>query len=433
MSATWGQTARLLRRTGFGTTGAAVDAAFRRDRATVVAGLLAADPDVDPGARSTPPPAPPLVLPAGSGASAQQRAARNAQLRAGLTDITLWWIRRMVAVREPFGEKLTFCWHNHFATAGSKVRQASWLAGQNATLRRLGRGDFRVLAMAMLTDAAMLFWLDGERNQVGAANENLAREFMELFTLGHGGGYTETDVREGARALTGWRILPDGTTRLVPRRHDAGSKTVLGVTGDLDAAGFCDAVLAAPAAPRYLATRWWGQLASDDAPPEGLVDRLAAAYGPQRSLAGLLSALLTSDEFAAAAGSAVVDPVDWMIGAIRALRVPMDSDATVKKVAGALRGLGQLPFFPPSVAGWPSGQAWLSTAAGDLRVRAATALARAADLDALRAPGTTGRLEAAAYLLGLDGWSDRTAAVLREHAADPRRLIAVALNSPEYL
>ena len=120
------------------------------------------------------------------------------------------------------------------------------MAAQNQKLRTLALGDFRSLAYAMLTDAAMLRWLDGQSNTAKAPNENLAREFMELFTLGHGNGYTEDDVRDGARALTGWVIGADGRTSMIPKRHDDSAKTLFGLTGNFDAAEFCDTVLAHP-------------------------------------------------------------------------------------------------------------------------------------------------------------------------------------------
>jgi uncharacterized protein (DUF1800 family) len=425
--------ARLLRRTGFGTTGRAVDAALPQGTNATVETLLGAEPSTDPGARSTPLPQLDFVPPVGKSASAAQRGESLAAQRAQLSSLTAWWIQRMVAVEQPFGEKLTLCWHNHFATSGSKVRQATWLAAQNERLRALGRGDFRTLALAMLTDAAMLVWLDGQKNVAGAANENLAREFMELFALGHGNGYTESDVREGARALTGWRARADGGTHLVARLHDAGRKTVLGVTGALDAEGFCDAVLAQPASSRYLATRWWQQLASDVPPSAEVVDRLVSAYGPQRSMSRMLTTLLTSDEFFAAAGTTVLTPVEWLLGAVRALQVPLVGGAVIRQVAGALRGLGQLPFYPPSVAGWPFGQAWLSSAAGELRMRAALLLVAKGNLDEVRSAPQSSRTDVIAHLLGLDRWSDATLAVLRNEVSDPRRLVVVALNSPEYL
>jgi uncharacterized protein (DUF1800 family) len=432
MATTWDATARVLKRTGFGTTGSAVDAAQASGGgAAHVARVLAANPVPDPGVVATPMPSFAAVAAVGKSATKQQRQQHNQQLEAQILALTSWWVRRMVAVQEPFTEKLTFCWHNHFATAASKVRDASWLAAQNQTLRANGLGNFRTLALAMLTDAAMLRWLDGEQNVAGAPNENLSREFMELFALGHGDGYTEDDVREGARALTGWRIHPDGTTYLVAKLHDQGSKTFLGVTGNLDQTGYCDAVLARTAGPAYLATRWWGQLVSDVPPPAAVITRLVSAYGADRSTSGLFGAMLTAPEFAAAQGSLVVDPLEWLIGAVRVLHVPMTTDAAAKKLLAVLRGLGQVPFDPPNVSGWPSGQAWLSTAAADLRMQAAAALVAGGDISTVTDAGPSSRLDAAAYLLGLSTWSTRTAATLQGLA--PPALVAAALNSPEYL
>jgi uncharacterized protein (DUF1800 family) len=285
----------------------------------------------------------------------------------------------------------------------------------------------------MLTDAAMSFWLDGEKNTAKAPNENLSREFMELFALGHGDGYTETDVREGARALTGWKVRLDGTTYLNAAQHDNGTKTFLGVTGDLDVTGYCDAVLARPSSAQYLATRWWGQLVSDTSPSADAVSALAGAYGSHRDLGAMFTTMFTRPEFSAAEGSLVIDPVEWLVGAARALRVPVPDDTATKKLLGVLRALGQIPFYPPNVSGWPSGQAWLSTAAADARMQAALALVNAGDLSTVAKASTADRLDAVGYLLGVGAWSARTTAVLRDAAADPQRLVAIALNTPEYL
>lgn len=433
MPAQWEAMARLLRRTGFGATGAHVDAAVRLGPQRYVAQLLAADPTKDPGAKATPAPSLPVIpRQRKKDSSTEQRKAYRKKLVEQQRTATAWWLRRMVAVQQPFGEKLTLIWHNHFATSAQKVKFAPLMLAQNDKLRRLGRGDFHTLAYAILTDPAMLLWLDGEKNTAKAPNENLAREFMELFTLGHNDGYTEEDVRQGARALTGWVVKPDGTAASVAQRHDNGSKTFLGVTGNLDAAGYCDAVLARPGSPRYLATRTWSQLASDTAPAKALVDRLAAAYGPKRDLSAMLAAMLSAPEFTAARGTTVIDPVEWLIGAVRALRVPIRTDTDAEHLARVLRSLGKLPFYPPSVGGWPSGQAWLSTAAADIRMQAATALAQGADLSALDGSAPS-RVDAVAHLLGISAWSPRTLAVLRASAANPQRLVTVALNTPEYL
>ncbi|MEO8889894.1 MAG: DUF1800 domain-containing protein [Jatrophihabitantaceae bacterium] len=432
-SAQWIATARLVRRTGFGATGTAVDAALKMGSAAYVRMILAADPAADAGAKASPAPSFATIAPLAKGASRADRHKHQEQIRAQVTALASWWVRRMVEVQQPFGEKLTFCWHDHFATAATKVRDAGWLLDQNESLRRLGRGNFRTLALTMLTDAAMLRWLDGEKNTAKAPNENLAREFMELFALGHGDGYTETDVREGARALTGWKIRPDGTTYLNAAQHDNTTKTFLGVTGNLDVTGYCDAVLARPASARYVATRWWGRLVSDTPPSAAAVTAVADSYGVQCDLSKMFSTMLTRPEFSAAEGTLVLDPVEWLIGAVRTLRVPVRDDTAAKKLLGVLRMLGQIPFYPPNVSGWPSGQAWLSTAAADARMQAALALARAGDLSAVSKASTAHRLDALGYLLGVGSWSARTTAVLHGAIGDPQHLVAIALNTPEYL
>ena len=429
----WSAAARLVRATGFGATGKAVDAAAAAGVSRYLAATLAADPAKDAGALATPPPDLPALPGLATRADTAARKARNAQVGAQSKELATWWLRRMVAAEQPFSERLTFTWHNHFATSAVKVRHAGWMLAQNEKFRSMGRGDFRTLALAMLTDAAMLDWLDGRENKVGAPNENLSREFQELFALGHGGGYTEQDVREGARALTGWRINPDGSTALRPELHDNGPKTLLGVTGNLDQTGFCDAVLAAPAANGYLVGRMYGQLVSDHLPTVATVKAGIAGYGNGRSVVGLLGALLGSPDFAGAAGTRVIGPVEWLIGAIRALGVSAEKPAVAMSMLAVLRGLGQLPFAPPNVSGWPSGAAWLSTAAADLRMSTAAALTSKADLDAVRTAAPSERVAAAGYLLGIGSWSNRTLAVLKDLTADPGRLVTVALNSPEYL
>ena len=423
---------RLVRRSGFGATGDDIDAAVKLGPQKYLAAMLAADPNSDPGATSTPAPTFPAIAPLAKGADKATRQAQNQQIAAQMGTLTSWWVKRMATVKQPFGEKLTFLWHNHFSTSASKVRKAPFMLAQNQKLRTLGRGNFRDLAYAMLTDAAMLIWLDGQQNTKGAPNENLSREFMELFALGHGDGYTETDVREGAVALTGWRINPDGSTSLRPKLHDDGQKVVLGVTGDLDVGGFCDAVLAQPNASRYLATRTYGQLVSDQAPTAATVSAITAAYGSDRNLSKMLTAMLNGPDFWAAAGTSVSTPVEWLLGAVRALQVPT-SDANVKKMVQVLRALGQLPFYPPNVGGWPDGTAFLSTAAADLRMKTAAVLVTSADLGAVSGASESTRIDAVRHLLGIPTWSNRSLAALKNAAGNPKTLTTVALNTPEYM
>ena len=430
----WQAAARRLRRTGFGTMGPQVDTLAGLDWPAYVGRALGSDHAADPGAAATPMPsfAPPGPRP-GKKATAAARKQYNRQLSEQMAELSAWWLRRMAAVEEPIHEKLTLLWHNHFATSAKKVRVAAYMAAQNEKLRTLKLGDFRSLAYAMLTDAAMLQWLDGQRNTAKAPNENLAREFMELFALGHGNGYTEADVRNGARALTGWVIGADGRTSTVARRHDGGAKTVLGVTGTMDAANFCDAVLGQPNSARFVAGRLWQQLASNAAPSPDTLDHLVAAYGPKRDLNALTTAILTVPEFADGSASMVNTPVEWVIGVIRSLKVPLATAPQLKVVDTTLKSLGQQPFYPPDVGGWPHGQAWLSTSSASVRLRAATMLAHAGDLSTVTDAAAADRIDATGYLIGVGAWTDRTVAALKPLVSTPPQLVAAAVNSAEYL
>jgi len=430
----WITTARVLRRAGFGVTGPQVDAVAGQNWSKYIDTALGADPDADPGAVATPMPRSPFLHRPGKGASVADRKEFNSRVTGQLTELSNWWVRRMVAVHQPIHEKLTLLWHNHFATSAQKVRSASNMAAQNRKLRSLSLGDFRTLAYTMLTDAAMMRWLDAQTNTAKAPNENLAREFMELFTLGHGNGYTEEDVRQGARALTGWVMRPaTGETMMLPKRHDHTAKTLFGVTRNFDAVGFCDAVLAQPKSPQYVAGRLWQQLASDTPPSPQALDRLVTAYGPGRNLRALTHAILTDDEFVASRAAIVNTPVEWLVGVVRTLGVSVDAPARLKMVNSTLHALGQRPFYPPDVGGWPHGRVWMSTASADVRMRAASQLARAGDLSTVEDAAPDDRIDAVGYLIGVGAWSDRTVKALAPLVSRPVQLVAAAVNTPEYL
>jgi uncharacterized protein (DUF1800 family) len=313
------------------------------------------------------------------------------------------------------------------------VPAAEWMGMQNQKLRTLKLGDFRTLAYAMLTDAAMLFWLDGVRNSAGAANENLSREFMELFTLGHGNGYTEGDVREGARALTGWFIGYGGQASVAAAHHDSTNKSVMGVTGDLDDAAFCDIVLSQPNSARFVASKLWLMLASDTGPSAPALDRLMSAYGPARDLKALTKAILLDPEFGDRAGTVVNTPIEWLIGVVRALNAPIDDPTLLEAIVVALTVMGQRPFYPPSVGGWPSGQAWLSTGSIAVRAWAADKFTQSGDLSGVEDAAPGDRIDAAGYLFGIGAWTDRTATALKPLIDDPRQLVTAVVNTPEYL
>jgi uncharacterized protein (DUF1800 family) len=423
----------MLRRAGFGVTGPQVDAVAAKNWSRYVDAALSADPEADPGARATPMPTLPILRPPGKGASLAVRKDFLRQVSDQMTELSEWWLRRMIAVHEPIHEKLTLLWHNHFATSAGKVPFASYMAEQNHKLRSLSLGDFRTLAYAMLTDAAMMVYLDAQTNTAKAPNENLAREFMELFTLGHGNGYTEDDVRQGARAMTGWAIRANGQTMMLPKRHDRAAKTIFGVTKNFDAGGFCDTVLGQPKSSEFVAGRLWQQLASDTPPSQGALGRLVGAYGPGRNLRALTHAVLTDDEFVNSRAAIVNTPVEWLVGVVRTLNVPTKTPAQVKSMQSTLRALGQRPFYPPDVGGWPHGRVWMSTASADVRMRAAGQLARAGDLSTVEQAAADDRIDAVGYLIGIGAWSDRTVTALKPLTRNPVQLVAAAVNTPEYL
>nr|WP_073695272.1 DUF1800 domain-containing protein [Mycobacterium sp. ST-F2] len=423
----------MLRRTGFGTTGAQVDAVASQNWSTYLDGVLNLDPNADPGAKATPIPQSVIPQYPTQGMSADQIHAFQADLLAKLQELSGWWLRRMAAVKEPIHEKLTLLWHNHFATSAEKVNAAHLMAVQNEKLRTLALGDFYALAYAMLSDGAMMHWLDGDSTTAKNPNENLSREFMELFCLGHGNGYTENDVREGARALTGRRVEHDGITRLYPQFRDDTTKTVLGVTGDINDTEFCDIVLSQPASAKFISGMLWRELASDQPASPETLDRLVAAYGPQRDLKALTKAVILDPEFTKAAGTTVSTPVEWLVGIIRSLAVPLDDPRVLAELDVVLSVMGQRPFYPPDVGGWPRGQLWLSTNSAAARVWAANRLLNLADISAVENMPSSDRIDGVGYVLGIGSWSDRSAAALKPLLGDPHKLVAAAVITPEYV
>ncbi|GAB3946644.1 DUF1800 domain-containing protein [Micromonospora vulcania] len=365
--------AHLLRRATFGPTAAEVDAAERVGPAAALDNLLApARPDR--GAAATPvptlPPDPSAALTKES--TREQRQKANAERRDQLQQLTLWWLDRMVAAEDGLTEKLLFFWHGHWATSAQKVKSARLMLGQLETLRRHGRGPLGPLVAAMVRDPALIVWLDGQKNTRKAPNENLARELMELFTLGIG-GYTEADVKAGARALTGWVVdRRTGVARFEARRHDPGAKTILGQSDRYDAESYAGLLAAQPRAATFVADRLWFRYAGAEVPtPQGLAGADTNAT---------LRALFSSPAFAQTRGTLVKQPVEWLVGALRQLGVRPSAlpEQQRKQLVAGLNALDQVPLRPPSVGGWPAGSAWLTTSSLQARLRMAGMLAAAA-------------------------------------------------------
>ncbi|HEY3861707.1 MAG TPA: DUF1800 domain-containing protein [Verrucomicrobiae bacterium] len=270
------------------------------------------------------------------------------------------WLQRMAKGPRPLQEKLALFWHGHFATSAVKVRNAYYMWRQIDIFRRMGSGNWLALLEAVATDPAMLIWLDQAQSRKQHPNENFARECMELFTLGEG-HYTEKDVTEAARAMTGWsldRLHEEYAYR--PRLHDTGSKTILGRTGDFDGRDVLEIIVTQPQAGRFISKKLWTFFASEDCDP-GLLEALSGVFGASgNEFKPLLRAMFLSEEFYADSvmGAQVKSPVQWLVGTIRLLERPMPPPIVSTEMT---KDLGQDLLLPPNVKGWDGGLSWITT------------------------------------------------------------------------
>jgi uncharacterized protein (DUF1800 family) len=363
-----------------------------------------------------------------------------------------WWVYRMLFGPDPLAERLTLLWHNHFATSIEKVRAVGLMRRQNDTFRRLARAPFGKLLHAAAREPALLVWLDAPSNRKGQPNENLARELMELFTLGVG-NYSEKDVKEAARALTGWNVAEE-QFREDPRRHDDGEKTILGKKGRWKGDDLVKILLDHPATARRLAWRLcellMGEGAVDDEAVKALADGLRKR---DLDVGWAVETVLRSRAFFAERnlGSRVAGPVEFVVNSARALEMFAPAPSTLVLADWCAR-LGQDLFAPPNVGGWKGGRDWLSPQTMIGRANFAAALVagrlsgRAAPLDALALARKHGRAAGlddvltfyAELLLGgapSPAWRRRLLAELGpKPALDAgvcRRLVVLVLSSPE--
>ena len=415
--------ALLYRRFAFGATAAELDAAQAHGYDSTITTLLTFG-DGGPADAAPPTLRPDQPVPTDPNARKTFLQARAADTKA-LQD---WWLRRMITSPVPATEKLAWYWHGHFATAVSKVQAPSLMLGQNMLFRSIGAGPFRDLAQAVAKDPAMLVWLDSNSNVKAHPNENFARELMELFTLGIG-NYSEDDVKEAARCFTGWSYNRDTASfQLRPERHDNGSKTVLGHTANLGGEDVIDVVAASTTGAAFVTARLWSHFAYPIDAADPIVSTIVAMK--PATVADTLRAIAQHPQFRSDAthNALIKQPIEWLVGALHALGVAYDP-----KFSAILQRLGQVPFDPPNVAGWPQNLYWVSTASALTRLAGASQIAAAADLHAVIAAPVAQRPTACARLLGINEWSTATEAALATASADPRALVALALCSPDYV
>jgi uncharacterized protein (DUF1800 family) len=269
-----------------------------------------------------------------------------------------WWLTRMLYTPHPLQEKITLFWHNHFATSNTKVQSARFMVAQYRLLHKHALRNFAKLLQEMSYDPAMLVWLDGRGSKKGNPNENYARELMELFSLGIG-HYTEQDIREGARAFTGWDVV--GAEPVFTKgQHDDGQKTFLGQTGHWKPDDIVRICLEQKSVPYFIAGKLFRFLVSDSiTPSQELLEPLASAFVASKyDFGAMVKTVLSSNLFFAPEvyRTKVKSPVDFALGIVKALEGKIGTTA----LAAALEQLGQNIFNPPSVKGWDGGTAWLN-------------------------------------------------------------------------
>lgn len=284
---------------------------------------------------------------------------RRNEVRSTLA-LQLWWLNRMLTTPAPLQEKMALFFHGHFTTAAvQKGVSPAMVFAQNQLFRANALGNLRELTRAVSKDPAMLLYLDNAKNVAAHPNENYARELMELFTLGVD-RFSENDVRESARAWTGWRVSRvTGTAFFNPRLHDDGTKTFLGQSGDFNGDDIVDVIFQQPDCARFFAAALLS-LFVYDAPEPALVDgvaRLLRAHDYE--LSPVVATILRSNVFFSqrAYRALVKSPVEFVVGAHKSLGVTEIDRSALP----ALRGMGQTLFYPPNVAGWPGGENWLTS------------------------------------------------------------------------
>ncbi len=437
--------AHLLRRAAWGGTEAEIDLVTREGIEAGVDRLLdvsAAPPVGEPGRSRGEEPYPDVAL-------------------------WLWLVHLAVASPTPALERLLWFWHGHFATSLEKVEFPDLLHRQWVTLRRLAMGRLDDLLVAMTHDTAMNVWLDLHTSVVGRPNENYARELLELFSMGAGNGYTQRDVVEAARALTGYGLRYDPRAdrpvgvRLDGGLHDYGPKTFLGQRGNFDVDDIVGIVVERPECHRFVAGRLWSRYAGTE-PPRGVLDELAGALAARLRIDDVLRALLTHPRFYAdeVRSGLVSQPVEVLIRTVRGFEIPtidiegrtfdeieesLGDEHVAFQLIDWFEGMGQWPGYPPNVGGWPHNRAWLGSnrAAGRLLVGGEIGRYLAeADTpvgDELRRAAAGGD-ELTAVLFrrfGVVEWSEETAAAVAAAANGPDRApalaaaFAVAFTSPE--
>src|SRR5262245_34789693 len=349
----------LLNRTGYSAAPDEIDAFARLTREQAADRLVAGT--------GRPAATPPPAWAAGfesprrfRGMSAEERKLAVRDIFQKAFELQQWWLTEMLTTASPLNERMTLFWHNHFVSSMRKVRSPQLMYRQNVLLRRHAVGNFGEMLRAIARDPAMVVYLDSASNRKGQPNENFAREVMELFTLGEG-HYSEQDIKEAARAFTGWSINIDtGEFMFRPMLHDDGTKTVLGRSGNLDGDAVLEILLAQPQTAELIVTKLWREFVSLQPDPAD-VRRIARQFRASHyDIRTALRALLVADAFYAPHNRAALikSPVELVVGTLRQFQF---TTGDVMPFVVTANQLGQALFAPPNVKGWAGGEAWINS------------------------------------------------------------------------
>lgn len=353
-------------------------------------------------------------------------AMRNQSQQMGL-----WWLDMMALSDHGLTERMTWFWHGHWATSIQKLNYPLPMFNQNKTLRAQSLGNFNTMVKAMLNDGALQFWLDGQDSTAKAPNENLGRELMELFVLGVN-RYSEDDVKAISRALTGYQVeRSSGVVTINPNRRDASPVSLLGKTASFTGDSLSDFLVARDDCGQFISERLWYRFISstEDMPASFSVKNAFAT----RDISAAVKAMAADPSMQDPKYALVKSPVEWFISACRALELTPSKLQTSAQLTGYLDKLGQVPFNPPNVGGWPAGGAWLSSATAQYRLAFAAWLIKQSNLNALSQIPRDSRVLKSADWLGVAEWSPRTQSALRTSLDDPAQFALLALCSPEYI
>ena len=349
----------LLNRAGFGATPAELDAALRMGPERVVRLLIEGGREVEPTFFAT------IGVGDFGGVTgkspAEQREVRRKvrdRDKAQLAEYTRWWIQRMVNGDDPLRDRMTLFWHGFFTTSSKELRRTYEVMQQHQLLRNNAIGSYATLLEGIVHDPAMYYYLDNNENKKGSPNENLARELLELFSLGEG-NYSEKDIRQVARALTGHRTSREGAFQFKANQHDKGQKTIFGQKGRFKAEDVARILLEQEACAEWVAGRLVEYFEGEWPTPERHEEYADFLRDHDYALAPFLEKLFLDPRFYRdeVVGTRIASPIDYLVAAQRRLRITVDPEFTCQ----AAGELGERLFQPPNVKGWEGGEAWITT------------------------------------------------------------------------